>query len=230
MNRADIAAALGRAPLFSALDAWGREAIAAASRVVLLKQSEALWRRGATASNVALLLSGRCKVVRSQKGREVIVDVAIPGELLGAVGFTLAGEYSSTVVCLRRARALLIPTSALRLALERDAKAVAALAVDLARQVQRLLGMVDNLSSGSVERRLASVLVSLAGRAGEPFPGGVLIPLRLRRSDLASLAATTLESASRRISAWRREGIVVPQPGGYLIRDLPELRRIAAHG
>ena len=37
-------------------------------------------------------------------------------------------------------------------------------------------------------------LLNLADRSGVPFPGGTLVPLRLRRSDLASLAATTLES------------------------------------
>ena len=101
---------------------------------------------------------------------------------------------------------------------------------DLAVQVRRLLRMVDSLSAGSVERRLASVMVDLAERAGEPFPGGILIPLRLRRSDLASLAATTLESASRKISVWRRAGLVILEPIGYLIRDLDALRRLAGRG
>jgi hypothetical protein len=51
--------------------------------------------------------------------------------------------------------------------------------------------------------------------------------VRLRREDLASLAATTVESASRQISAWKRAGVLVPQPFGFLIRDVPRLRALS---
>jgi CRP-like cAMP-binding protein len=130
-------------------------------------------------------------------------------------------------VSLRRCRVLLVPAGALRSALAREPRALAAVAFDLAQRVRRLVRLVEDLSAGSVERRLAGALVGLVERAGEPFPGGLLVPLKLRRADLAALAATSPESASRWISAWRRAGIVVPQPVGYLVKDLPALRRIA---
>jgi hypothetical protein len=52
------------------------------------------------------------------------------------------------------------------------------------------------------------------------------MPVRLRREDLAALGATTLESASRQISAWTEAGLVVSQPAGLLIRDLNALRAL----
>jgi CRP-like cAMP-binding protein len=118
------------------------------------------------------------------------------------------------VVCLRRARILLVPAVLLRGVLTRESHVVA----DLAADVSRLIRMVQNLSAGSVQRRLASVLVDLADRAGEPFPGGILVPLRLKRADLASLAATTLESASRAETELSRDpaggGVSAAQPAG----------------
>lgn len=168
--------------------------------------------------------------MREASGREVIVGVAVPGDLLGAIGFALVAGYSSSVVCLRRARVVLVPSALLRGVLARESLAVSALAADLAADVSRLMRMVQNLSAGNVQRRLASVLIDLAERAGEPFPGGTLIPLRLKRADLASLAATTIESASRAISAWRRRGLLVPMAAGYLVLDLAALRAVAAGG
>jgi CRP-like cAMP-binding protein len=177
----DVASLL-RAPLFAALSPGARSDLAAAAHVVLLGRGEQLWRQGAPADSVALILAGRCKVLRAQGGREVIVDVAIPGDVVGTVGFTLGRGYSSTIVCLRRAHVAVFPGSLLRALLKKESGAVAALAADLASEVTRLMKMIESLSAGSVQRRLASAFLALCERAGEPFPGGILIPLRLRRS------------------------------------------------
>lgn len=217
-----------RAPLFAALSPGARADLIAAAHVLVLGPGDPLWRQGSPADSVAMILAGRCKLLRTQAGREVIVDVAVPGDVLGTVGFTLGRGYSSTIVCLRRARVALFPGALLRALLKKESGAVAALAADLAADVTRLMNMVESLSAGSVERRLASAFVALCARAGEPFPGGILIPLRLRRADLASLAATTLESASRAISRWKRSGLLTPEPAGYLVRDLSALQALAS--
>lgn len=227
---ADEVDALGRVGVFAALPAGVPDGLRTAAKVAVLGAGQRLWGQGERAAWVGVVIAGRCKVIRENSGREVIVDVAVPGDLLGVVGFALSSGYSSSVICLRRARVLLLPSGLVRKVLQKESLALVALAADLAAEVSRLMGMVQSLSAGNVERRLASVLLSLAERAGEPFPGGTLLPLRLRRADLAALAATTVESSSRCISAWRRRGVLTPQPAGYLLRDLDALRAIAAGG
>ncbi|MBX7116741.1 MAG: hypothetical protein K1X64_20615 [Myxococcaceae bacterium] len=37
-----------------------------------------------------------------------------------------------------------------------------------------------------------------------------------------------LESTSRRIAAWQRQGVLVAQPAGYLLKNLSALRELAA--
>jgi CRP-like cAMP-binding protein len=172
--------------------------------------------------------TGRLKLRRQDGPHEVIVDVAVPGDLVGDVAFTLGAPYPTDAVSLRASRVLLVPAVALRRALADEPNALAALALELAQRVQHLQELTLALSAGSVARRLAGVLAALAARSGEPFPGGILIPMRLRRADLAALAATSAESVSRQVSAWRAEGLVLPQPAGYLICDLTALRRVAA--
>jgi CRP-like cAMP-binding protein len=226
-SRDDIARSLALAPLFGALSAESRGDLARRARVVPLSAHQRLWTAGEAAPRLGLVLSGRLKSVQHVGDREVIVDVVLPGELVGEVAFALGATYQSTLVCLRRARVMLVEADLLRRALDREHRAAAALAFDLAAQVQRLMRLVQDLSAGSVERRLARVLLGLVERAGEPFPGGVYVPVRLRRSDLAALAATTEESVSRKIGAWARRGWLVPQPVGYLIRDVQALRLVA---
>lgn len=223
----EIARSLAVAPLFGSLSATRRADIARRAKVVTLSAHQVLWSAGGEATHIGVVLSGRMKLVQHVAGREVIVDVALPGELVGEVAFALGSAYQSTVVCLRRAKVLLVNAGTLRRVLEHERGALAALAADLATKIQRLMRLVQDLSAGNVERRLARVLVGLADRAGEPFPGGIYVPIRLRRADLAALAATSVESVSRKLAGWTKRGWLVAQPVGYLVRDLGAMRRTA---
>jgi len=213
-------------PLLACLHPEERAALLGAGRLIKLGRGEALWRRGEHAEHLGVVVSGRLKLVRRLR-REVIVDLSGPGDLLGEVALVCDRRYQYDVVCLRRAEVWLLPAAPLLVQLEARRGAGLALASQLATQVLRLTRRVETLGARSVEQRLARVLVGLADRFGQPFPGGTLVPLRLRREDLASLAGTRGETTIRRLSQWKRAGLLVPQPVGYLLRDLGALRDIA---
>ncbi|MGV3623974.1 MAG: Crp/Fnr family transcriptional regulator [Archangium sp.] len=225
LSASSLEDAFARAPVLSALSPQDRAELARSSRVVELKSREVLWREGAKADSLGLVLLGRVAVERVRR-KAVIVDVVGAGDFVGEVAFTLGAKYQFDVRCLRKARVVLISATSLRRMLETRPRAAVSLAMTMAEEVLKLTRRVESLSAGSVTQRLARVLVGLADRFGEPFPGGVLMPVRLRREDLASLGATTLESASRQISAWKNAGLVVPQPAGMLLRDVSKLRAI----
>lgn len=217
--------AFARAPVLSAMAPDERAELAKTARVVELRAGDLLWREGARAEALGLVLLGRVAVERTRR-KAVIVDVVGAGDIVGEVAFALGARYHFDVRCLRKARVALISASRLRQMLGSRPRAAVSLAMALAEEVLQLTRRVESLSAGSVSQRLARVLLGLADRFGEPFPGGVLMPVRLRREDLAALGATTLESASRHISAWSEAGYIVPQPAGLLIRDLNALRAL----
>lgn len=220
----ELDAAFAQAPVLRSLAPALRGALAAASKVVDLRAQERLWREGDVAKALGLVLRGRVAIERTQLERRVIVDLAGANELVGEVALSLGATYQFDVRCLRSARVALVPVAALRDALAAEPRTAAALANDLALQLLRLARRLEALSAGAVQQRLARVLVTLTERFGTPFPGGTLMPARLRREDLAALAATTVESASRQVAAWTRQGVLVPQPAGFLVRDLAALR------
>lgn len=213
------------APVFSGLPPSVWAALARRTRIVELRAQDVLWRQGQRATSIGLVLMGRVAVERAQ-GRKVLVDVVGTNGLVGEVSFSLGAAYQFDVRCLRRARVALVPAAQLRMQLHKDPETAVALACELAREVLRLTRRLESMSAGSVEQRLARVLVSLTERFGTPFPGGTLMPARLRREDLAALAATTVESASRQISRWKAQGVLIPQPFGFLVKDLARLTEI----
>jgi CRP-like cAMP-binding protein len=91
----------------------------------------------------------------------------------------------------------------------------------------RLYRQLEDLSGGSVESRLARLLLRLSERIGEPFPGGTLVPTKLRRRELARMAATSLESVSRTLHRWEKDGVIVLQPVGLVVKDRRRLTALA---
>lgn len=225
--REDVIGQLRRSAFFAGLPPMLLTRMAAGADTVVVARGQRLWSEGDPATHVGLVLSGRLKAVRASGRREAIVDVAIAGDVLGDVGFALGEPYPASVVGLRRSSVVLLPAEALRQAFAHDPRALSFALFSLARRVQRLMRLVEGLSAGSVERRLATTLANLAGRVGQPFPGGLLVPVRLRRAELAALAATSVESVSRSLATWQRRGILTVLPEGYLVRELPALQRLA---
>jgi CRP/FNR family transcriptional regulator, nitrogen oxide reductase regulator len=60
-----------------------------------------------------------------------------------------------------------------------------------------------------VQRRIARSMLRLADKVGVKEPGGVIrLDMPLSRQDLAQMNGTTLETVSRTLTAWERNGIV----------------------
>jgi CRP-like cAMP-binding protein len=224
----DIAGLLKKSRVFAALQARDLSELSAQGKVEELTRGTTVWRQGSTGDQVALVASGRFKKFRELTRGQVLLDMGFPGDLLGTTAVVLQSPQGFTVGCLRRGAVLRLPGAAIRSLMQTNPAVSAALCAMLARLNERLTESLEDVSCGHVTNRLARVLLRLAERTGEAFDGGILIPLRLARADLASLAATTVESTSRQIARWNREGVVVPQPAGYLIRRPSALRALTS--
>jgi CRP-like cAMP-binding protein len=95
---------------------------------------------------------------------------------------------------------------------------------------QRLGRLADRFARFLVfpaEHRLAfllGLLVKIKGRSQAGCPG--LVPFNLTRKDLAAMAGLTLETASRVLSQWEREGWVRSGRGWVEVRDTQALERL----
>ena len=73
----------------------------------------------------------------------------------------------------------------------------------------------------------SALLLTLAERFGEePAGGGAEVPVALSRGELARFVHATLETVSRTMSAWGKEGLVETREDGFRIPDPARLRRV----
>jgi CRP/FNR family transcriptional regulator, nitrogen oxide reductase regulator len=187
-----------------------------------------IYRAGEDANRLFVLATGTVKLLRATTdGQDVLIDVLAPGDLFGTLSTLGDPAYPETAQALSVACTLSITADDFRLVLQRHPSVALAVLDDLAHRLEQSRQRVTHLSAGTVEQRVAAALLRMVTIVGEPRNGGVLLQVPLTRADLASMAGTTTESASRAMSRLRSDGIVESGRRWTAVLDVPRLRALA---
>src|SRR5262249_10884875 len=122
---------------------------------------------------------------------------------------------------------LAIPRRAMFELFERVPAVGAAILGEVTKQSMHACDRIEQLSSGHVEQRVATVLMKLAQRVGVERGDGIWIPVPLSRQDLADMCGTTVETVIRTLSRFRQSKLVRSTTRGFLIASLPRLEQAA---
>lgn len=96
---------------------------------------------------------------------------------------------------------------------------------------KRILEAYDRLKSLAVEKvegRIANLLLELADKIGDPDKDKITINAPITRQDIAEMAGTTVETAIRIISKWKKDGILDTERGKIEIYDIDFLEDIVS--
>lgn len=85
---------------------------------------------------------------------------------------------------------------------------------------------IMTLEYRTVRERLASFLLTMAGRFGKSCPVGIMIGAPLKQQDIASSINATRETTSRTLAAMQQQGIVSIEQFYITIHDQDALERI----
>ena len=181
-----------------------------------------LVEEGTVADGVYVVLRGRVNLVRrGDGGRDVILSVLGPGEIMGETCvFDPRGQSTAAVVA--------VPSELLRL----PAEGVAAHLRRHPEALMRLMGLVseklrdmENVASGlalcDVEERLRRTLARLAQRQGRrvaPQSGWLLAPVPTQ-SELARMVGSCRETVSRTLSSMAKDGLVSANGRRMIVDD-----------
>ena len=111
--------------------------------------------------------------------------------------------------------------------MKRHPKIAIGLIEQLAIELDQAEDTIGALAVLDVRRRLADLLLRLAGRYGEPIPGGLRIAIRLTREDIAEMTGTTHETVIRILSSFKKEKLIREVRKQILLTNEERLRRIA---
>lgn len=229
MDPADLARTLARAALFAGWEPEALRPLAAQASVRRLARGEAVWHEGEAATAFTVVRSGLVKILRrAPDGGEIIVALFGPRESIGDAA-VLAGEAypAAALAASEEASVVRIPAPPVLAAMRDRAARGEAMIRALAAHNRALQDKILILGCATVPRRLAALLLTLAERFGEePAGGGAEVPVALSRGELARFVHATLETVSRTMSAWGKEGLVETREDGFRIPDPARLRRV----
>lgn len=221
---------LARSPALAGASAGALNRIADVATERVIERGQFLWRTGDMPVTLTVVRSGLVKIVKAgQHGKKSICGLFSTPDTIGDAPVLHGTAYpADALVATPEVKRVDIPRDVL-LSLAADEPQ---LGLSLARSVQQklntLMAKIDVLSAGSVEARLATLLVQLDERFGDEFDDGTtLVPVVLSRQELADLVATSFETAIRAMTKWERQGVVATTQSGFSIMNRPELRKIA---
>ncbi len=201
--------------------------IATAKRRVA--RGASLYHNGDGFDSIYAVRSGAFKTVGvSRHGDEKVTGFHLPGELLGLEAIS-SGRHGYSAVALEDSEVCAIPFAQL----EQLAMSMPALQHQLLRllsgDISRDQGLMLLLGSMTAEQRLAAFLLSVSRRHQRLGYSANRFVLRMTREEIGNYLGLTLETISRLISRFQREGLVAVQQRDIELRDAGRLMEIVGH-
>jgi CRP-like cAMP-binding protein len=174
---------------------------------------------------VMLVLSGRVKVARvEQDGRELMLQIRDPGDLLGELAFIDGAPRVATVTALEPVEALVMPAAALRSHLETTPRIAVVLLELITRRLRESSMTRSKAGVADTMGRLAGRIVELADRYGEPADGGVTFVSPISQQDLAAWTGASRAGVAEALRSLRDLGWIATERRSVTVLDGDALR------
>lgn len=230
MSTESLAEALAEIPTLAAVPLELRLRLAELSSRRRVVRGEMLFNEGDPASFLPLLLSGQVKLFRLGKGgrEQVLHLVRAPASFAEAAVFG-PGVYPAGAEVVHDGELVAVPRDALLDLLRRRPEAALALLSSMSVWLRRLADLAEGLSLRTVEERVATYLLGVFSRSGEPLRPGLRVGLQDPKHLVAALCGTAPEVLSRTFRRLEEDGAVRVDGPSAEILDPGRLRRLAGH-
>jgi CRP/FNR family transcriptional regulator len=223
---AEIVELLGRVPVFSTLeqDDLGRIAQLAVPRT--FDPGQIVFREGDASDTCYIVRSGRARAVREHAdGRTITLATFGPGDIFGELAMFEDERRSATVEAVQPTEVVAVLGPDMRRLMVEHPQISARLVIALGRRLRETNERLAKQSFQTVQSRVAVVLgelVAQAAQAGGPEQG---VLVTATQADLAKLAGSSRESASRFLAVLERAGVISQGRGRLVVHDPAALER-----
>jgi CRP-like cAMP-binding protein len=215
----------GHIPFLRQLGAADAEALVRCARRRSIPRAQAILRAGAAGDDAVLVLDGRVKLVAyGADGREVVLAIRGPGELIGEMAALGGQRRTATVIAIDDVDVGYLSADDLRrYLLDHPDAALVLMRMLVRRLTEADRDRVDLATQDSIGR-IAKRLLDLSVEHGTQVDGGTRIELSLTQDELASWTGATRETVSRALRLMRGLGWVATGHRHITILDAAALR------
>src|SRR5512143_1629116 len=219
---------LQQLPLFAGLSPDQIASFADRFSAARFNQNTTIFVEGDPADQLWVVEDGQVKIVKyGEGGKENLLEVIMPGEMFGGAGILFPAHPATAIAMTDVAALVLSRLEYLQLIQSFPDVALKIIAI-LGERLRAAMKM-RAISTERMDIRLAHILLKLADKIGVQVDGGVRIDMALTRQDLADMTGTTIETAIRIMSKFRKDELVLTEVGGFIvITDIDRLKALTA--
>ena len=217
---------LARVPVFSIL---AEPDLGRVAEVAVLRRFAAhhvIFREGDTSDTCYVVAEGHARAIREHAdGRQITLAHFGPGDIFGELAMFDDEARSATVETLDQVDAIAIPGVDFRRLLKEHPAIAVKLAISLGRRLREANERLARQSFQTVQSRVAGVLGQLVAQAQAEGADHSDVVVTITQADIAQLAGSSRESASRFLAVLERAEVVTQGRGRVTVHDPAALER-----
>lgn len=171
------------------------------------KKGEIIFKEGTHAGGVYCINAGKIKLaMMGDEGKEQIVRMAKPGDIIGYKALLSGERYSATSTALEDCNICFIPKEIFLSILKKDAILSFEMMRLLSTELKRAEEKITHLAQKPVRERMAETILFLKNTYGVDDENHVNV--MLSREEIANLVGTATETAIRLLSEFNKDHII----------------------
>ena len=222
----DVVELLGRVPVFETL---GPDDLARVGEVAVPRRfspGQVIFREGDESDTCYIVATGHARALREHSdGRTIALARFGPGDIFGELAMFDHERRSATVEAMDELQAFAVMSADMRRLMREHSDIAVKLVTALGRRLRAANERLARQSFQTVQSRVASVLMGLVEQAQAEGAAASDVLVTATQAELAQLAGSSRESASRFLAVLERAGIVSQGRGRLTVHDPSALQR-----
>jgi CRP-like cAMP-binding protein len=222
----EVVELLGRVPVFSTLEQADLERIAEVAVPRDFQPGQAVFREGDASDTCYVVRDGHARAIRTHAdGRTITLATFGPGDIFGELAMFEDERRSATVEAIEPMSVVGVLGPDMRRLMSEHPSIAMRLVIALGRRLRETNERLSRQSFQTVQSRVAVVLSELVAQelAEGTREGDVLVTAT--QADLAQLAGSSRESASRFLAVLERAGVISQGRGRLVVHDAEALKQ-----
>lgn len=193
----------------------------------LHKKKDVIFWEGDPCCGFHIVKSGRVKIIRTSKdGKEQILKIAEPGEIIGMEVFYDEKEYTNTAAAMDECELCFVEKTAFFKILEEYPVISKKIIIALSKELKTAYDKIGEMGLKTAKEKMAHLLSTLAKDYGVQKDGRIKLNLNLSRLDIAALLGITQETSIRLLKSFKDAGIIDIKRKEIIIKSLPMLESV----
>lgn len=188
-------------------------------KVLIFEKNETIFHEGVSPKGIYCVQKGKVKVSQlGIDGKDQILHLAKEGDVMGYRATLSEDLYSCSAVAIERSQICFIPKKSFISTIEKNPKLALKFIRLLSEELKKIESNLTKITQRPVKERIAQSLILLKNKYGLEADSAT-INIIIKREEIANLAGTTRETATRILYHFQEDKIIELQGKKIKILD-----------